>query len=102
MWIRWWDSPLRDLFSDSVGDAVDVDPLPGADAAHAAEGGDHVEERRGAEGGHRVVGEAAVAIGNFKDFVPCLLLTVTPETSTGDGRGLENSAWQGFGGFWNR
>ena len=58
------------MFSDSVGDAVDVDPLPGADAAHAAEGGDHVEERRGAEGGHRVVGEAAVAIGNFKDFAP--------------------------------
>ena len=59
------------MFPDSVGDAVDVDPLPGADAAHAAQGGDHVEERRGADGGHPVVGEAAVAIGNFKARVTC-------------------------------
>ena len=84
------------MFSDGVGDAVDADPLPGADAAHAAEGGDHVEERRGAvKGGHRVGGEAAVAIGNFKARVTCLLLT-TPETSTGDSRGFVYPAWQGF------
>ena len=75
------DSPLSDLFPDCVGDAVDVDPLPGADAAHAAEGGDHVEERRGAvEGGHRVVGEAAVAIGNFKARVTCALPFVDRRT----------------------
>ena len=59
------DLPLGNLLSDGVRVAVDGDPLPGADAAHGPECGDHVEERRGTEGrgGHRLDGAVAIGAG---------------------------------------